>query len=119
MKVKFVDGERVRAKHCEFALGGHPLVYPFVPKGEVWLERMRSSASYRFTFAHEMIEIILMKELRYPYLKAHDIANRLEGELRRGANVRTTFARYLKRYVPRANHLQTISSIAAVFRKLR
>ncbi len=119
LKVRFVDGERVRAKHVEFALGGHPWVYDFVPKGEVWLERMRSSASYRFTFAHEMIEIVLMRELGYPYLKAHTIANRLEGELRHGADVRRTFARYLKRYLPRQNHRQTISSVASVFRKLR
>ncbi len=120
MKVRFVDGEKVRQsqKTPVFIGGGHGHVYGWIPKDEIWLERMLNKRAHRFNFAHEIIEVILMKELRFSYEKAHGIANRLEGELRHGAPVKRTFARYLKRYLPRGRHERTLSSIAAVFRKL-
>ncbi len=121
LTVRFVDGEKTRQKHVEFALGGHDRVYTWVPRNTVVLERMRSRASYRFTFAHEMIELLLMQRLGYPYQKAHDIANRLEGELRHGAPVGRTFERYLARYCPRHRREDraTVRSVVDVFRRLK
>ncbi len=120
MRVKFVDGERVRQsqKLPRFIGGGHGHVYNFVPREEIWLERMLNKRAHRFNFAHEIIEVILMKERRFSYEKAHAIANQLEGELRHGASVRSTFRHYLHRFLPRQNHRQTISSVVSVFKQL-
>jgi len=80
-RVYLVDGNAVRTQFPEFIGGGHPAVYRFVPKGEIWLEkRLEDEAAY--LFAHEAIEVLLMHWLRLNYKRAHDLANRLEGDLR-------------------------------------
>lgn len=102
-RVYNVDGDKVRAKHVVMIGGGHSLVYPWVPAGEVWIERMKGGRKdERFILAHEMTEILLMKVHGWKYDRAHDAANVIERTLRSGACPVVAFRGFLTRHFPRA-----------------
>ena len=78
-----VSGPAVRKQHVEFVQGGHGLVYKWIPKGEVWVERMRSRKDECYILFHEVAEQQLMRYRGMKYAAAHAIANREEQQLRR------------------------------------
>ncbi len=86
-----VDGEAVRemsAEAVDFVEGGHWLVYDFIPRGEIWIERLRSSEDEMFILIHEFTEVLAMLGLRLDYDRAHgDIANPFESVCRRYAEL--------------------------------
>lgn len=87
MKIFLVDGKAVREKlDPDFVLGGHWLVYPYVPKNEIWIDNVQDKRDAIFTFIHEVREAMLMKEgMRYD--NAHDWALAAEKTARRDAGV--------------------------------
>ena len=78
-----VDGAVVRRRFDpEFILGGHPLVYDYIPAGEIWLDAKMDPAERAYILLHEEVEYKLMKESK-PYHIAHEYATVADKELRR------------------------------------
>ena len=83
LKVFAVDGAVVR-RYLDpgFILGGHDLVYDYVPKGEIWLDKHMDPAERKYILHHEVVEQKLMSEGK-SYDVAHDFATASDKELRR------------------------------------
>ncbi len=78
-----VSGEAIRDRFkTDFSQGGHGYVYNWIPKLEIWLEREEKD-EYPFILAHEYVEMILMRDRKMTYDEAHDIASKIENELRK------------------------------------
>ena len=71
IQVWLVDGNLVRSffllDYCE---GGHDLVYPFIPKNEIWIEEALSPEERKFIILHELHERHLMSQGK-SYKNAH------------------------------------------------
>lgn len=80
--VWLVYGEFVRDFYLvEYAEGGHDLVYPFIPKGEVWVEEVLHETEREFIILHELHERFLMSQGKdYPH--AHKGASIIEDRFR-------------------------------------
>jgi hypothetical protein len=80
--VYLVYGEFVRDFYLvEYAEGGHDLVYPFIPKGEVWIEEVLHKTEREFIILHELHERFLMSQGKnYPH--AHKGATIIEDHFR-------------------------------------
>jgi len=78
IKIWLVDGNLVRSffllDYCE---GGHDLVYPFIPKNEIWTEEALSPEERRFIILHELHERYLMSRGK-SYKNAHIGATEVE-----------------------------------------
>jgi hypothetical protein len=82
-----VDGKVIRQYiDPEFVFGGHDLVYPYVPKGEIWLDVNMDPAEVPYVLLHEKVERDLMAQNK-SYDMAHDFAVSSEKELRRNNGV--------------------------------
>ncbi|MGB9598840.1 MAG: hypothetical protein ACPLZH_03300, partial [Minisyncoccales bacterium] len=80
----FVDGGVVRRYFDpEFILGGHDLVYSYIPQGEIWLDIKMDPLEIPFTLLHEKKERELMKKGK-SYDIAHEFATIYDKEERRG-----------------------------------
>jgi hypothetical protein len=98
-----VDGPAVRAKHVDFIGGGHHRIYPWLPAGQIWIERS-TNREQRLLLAHELVEVLAMKYLRVKYDRGHEIANGVERQLRQGGGRKVAlavFLRHLSRYYPK------------------
>lgn len=83
IEVWIVDGELVRDFFfIDFTEGGHDLVYPFVPKEEVWIDDDVSQKERKFILLHELYERYLMSQEKMDYDSAHLKASRLEYQCR-------------------------------------
>jgi len=81
--IREIDGGIVRKMlDPYFVLGGHHLVYSYIPKGEVWLDAKMSKEIKKYTLIHECVELALM-ERGANYSVAHDYATATEKEARR------------------------------------
>ncbi len=61
IKIWIVNGELVRDLfYIDFTEGGHDLVYPFIPKKEVWIDNDVSVKEREFILLHELHERNLM-----------------------------------------------------------
>ena len=82
VKVWLVDGNLVRSffllDYCE---GGHDLVYPFIPKNEIWIEEAISPQERKFIILHELHERYLMSQGK-SYKNAHIGATEVEDHYR-------------------------------------
>ena len=77
-----VDGFLVRDFFLvEYAEGGHDRVYPFIPDGEIWIERVLSEDEQKFIILHELHERYLMGQGK-SYLHAHKGATIIEDHFR-------------------------------------
>ena len=78
IKIWLVDGNLVRSffllDYCE---GGHDLVYPFIPKKEIWIEEALSPEERKFIILHEIHERYLMSRGK-SYKNAHIGATEVE-----------------------------------------
>jgi hypothetical protein len=85
VKVYKVDGKYVRENiDPDFTQGGHWLVYNYVPKNEVWIERMRNPEEDKLSLGHELDEINDMDKNDETYEDAHQAAIEREfGRVRR------------------------------------
>jgi hypothetical protein len=68
----FTEGCHHRVDHCKF-----------IPKNEIWVERMIDSDDEKANAAHEISEYLLMRSAKMSYDKAHEHALRVERMLRR------------------------------------
>jgi len=61
LQVWVINGELVRGLFfIDFTEGGHDKVYPFIPKGEIWLDDDLSQRERKFVLLHEIHERNLM-----------------------------------------------------------
>lgn len=74
LSVVYVDGAVVR-KYLDpyFILGGHDLVYSYIPKNEIWIDARNNKKDNEFTLIHELHERALMAR-GMDYASAHDYA---------------------------------------------
>lgn len=83
VKCYFVEGDVVRDKfNTDFMGGGHWLVYDFIPKDEIWVERMRSHHDEVAFEWHELFEVFDMLKNNKEYEEAHLDATRFEQKKR-------------------------------------
>jgi hypothetical protein len=62
LTIFLVDGKIAREYFDpEFILGGHELVYSYIPKNEIWIDIKSDPAEFPYTFIHEATERNLMK----------------------------------------------------------
>ncbi|MEI6138210.1 MAG: hypothetical protein WCP85_03050 [Mariniphaga sp.] len=81
--VSIVDGSKIRQNiYKEFVYGGNEQRYPFVPKGEIWIDNAISSEEYELTVRHELNERHLMAKFAMTYQAAHDSSLALELTIR-------------------------------------
>jgi hypothetical protein len=74
-----VDGYKVRQKiYREFLYGGNEQRYPYVPKGEIWIDHAVSCEEYGLTLAHELNERHLMAKFGWSYDRSHDSSLAIE-----------------------------------------
>lgn len=78
IKIWLVDGEIVKKNLLlDYALGGHDLIYDFIPNKEIWIEKTIPVLERKFVILHELHERFLMLQgFNYPH--AHHKAIILE-----------------------------------------
>jgi hypothetical protein len=78
INVWLVKGDAVRDLFDdEFTLGGHWLIYPWVPRGEIWLDDATKPADRPYDFLHELYEVNRMSRgIAYP--EAHHESSAVE-----------------------------------------
>jgi len=82
-EVWIVDGSAVRREiYPEFLYGGNPERYPFIPRGEIWIDNAIAAEEYEYTLAHELRERRLMTHAGMSYDDAHNAALALERKMR-------------------------------------
>ncbi len=84
--VYVVDGKYVR-DHCgleaiDFIYGGHGYVYSFIPKDEIWIEKMFHPHEQALWVVHETFEWLQMKYMKKPYEPSHEKADSVEHVVR-------------------------------------
>jgi hypothetical protein len=80
IKIFIVDGAYVRDNYdADFLLGGHYVVYKFIPENEIWIE---AADDMEENLAHELFELLLMKYCKIGYNEAHLKALSIEKVLR-------------------------------------
>ena len=80
--VYFVSGKAVRDSYkTDFSQGGHGYVYNWIPKNEIWLEKEEHDES-SLILIHEYAELVLMRDKKIKYEKAHPIASKIEMKFR-------------------------------------
>jgi hypothetical protein len=83
VQVRVVDATKIRDRtDADFIGGGHWLVYDYIPRPQVWIERGFGNEG-RFLLAHELVEVCQMHYLGQSYRKGHRWANLAEGSLRK------------------------------------
>ncbi len=81
--VWLVDGPLVRSVYfLGYAEGGHDVVYPWIPKNEIWLEESLKPEERAFIVLHELHERYLMLSENMPYPDAHRGATIIEDRYR-------------------------------------
>jgi len=83
-----VDGSVIRGVvDIDFAIGGNPARYSYVPEGEIWLEWTGDEDDVKATFMHEVIEADAMRR-GCSYDEGHEWASAGEAQIRAlGENV--------------------------------
>lgn len=77
--VHSIDGALVRGLYAtDFVAGGHAYVYPWVPKKEIWIESSMKDNEAPVVVLHEFVERELMRKRGFPYVRAHEVALRIE-----------------------------------------
>lgn len=83
LTIVYVDGSIIR--RCfdpEFILGGHDLVYDYIPNNTIWIDAMTHANEIPYIIEHECIERELMTQGK-SYDVAHEYATIRDKELRR------------------------------------
>lgn len=80
--IYLVDGQYVRDNiSADFTMGGHDKVYPFIPPGEVWVEKSIAPEEIEYIILHELDERDSMGE-GLSYEDAHEKATQYESLVR-------------------------------------
>jgi hypothetical protein len=84
IKAWLIDGFWARCWYkTDYAEGGHYVVYPWVPRHEIWLEKDTDQRELPFILAHEYLELRMMRDGGLDYDTAHENASAIEFGLRR------------------------------------
>ncbi|MFL5245360.1 MAG: hypothetical protein ACJ8FY_24965 [Gemmataceae bacterium] len=88
-----VDGNLVRSYYkTDYTEGGHGYVYPWVPKGEIWIEDGVDRRERPYILTHEYLERRLMRDAGLGYDHAHEICSTVEFDLRKNEEIKTFLA---------------------------
>jgi hypothetical protein len=91
--VWIIDGNRARSYYkTDYTEGGHGVVYPWVPWGEIWIEHGVDRREVPFIVCHEYLERRLMRDEGLEYDRAHEICSRAEFDLRKAEGVASLLA---------------------------
>lgn len=83
VSVWLVDGSLVRSVYLlGYAEGGHDIVYPWIPRNEIWLEESLKPEERAFIVLHELHERYLMLSEKMSYPDAHHGATIVEDHYR-------------------------------------
>lgn len=83
LRIAQVDGSIVRRYiDPQFIIGGHDIVYPYIPKNEIWIDAKLDPRDIPHVLVHESLERDLMRKGK-SYDVAHDWATAAEKESRR------------------------------------
>ena len=83
VNVFLVNGEIVRDLFkTDYVEGGHYYVYDWIPKEEIWIEKTVHNDEFPVIILHEFLERTLMKYKKFPYVRAHVAASKVEFEHR-------------------------------------
>jgi hypothetical protein len=83
LTVQYIDGSQVRRFiDPQFVMGGHDLVYDYVPRQTIWIEQVLDEHEWPHILKHEAYERSLMEQGK-AYDIAHDYACAAEKESRR------------------------------------
>lgn len=78
--VWIVDGEEVRDRYyVDWTQGGHFWRYPFIPKSEIWIDDDLAKEERADVLAHELSEVVFMRDGGMDYDTAHARASMVEG----------------------------------------
>lgn len=89
-KVCLVNGGYVRDNwDDDFIRGGHGYAYRFIPKDEIWIEKMENKKDQADILGHELDEWYDMKYKHKKYEPAHKDALKIETEIRKIKNIDT------------------------------
>lgn len=81
--VYLVNGEVVRDLYkTDYVEGGHAYVYEWIPLNEIWIEKAVKADEIPVVLLHEFLERTLMKYRKFPYVRAHVAASKVEFEHR-------------------------------------
>jgi hypothetical protein len=79
IKIWLLNSENIRGVFfTDFTEGGHGLVYPFIPKNEVWIDDDVSPKERGFVLLHELYERNVMAKNNGDYIPAHTLASKIE-----------------------------------------
>lgn len=88
LTVWLVDGCLLRSYYkTDYTQGGHGLVYPWIPRSEIWVEDGVDRREIPFIVCHEYLERRLMRDDGLGYDRAHEIASCLEYDLRKATGL--------------------------------
>ena len=77
--------------------------YAFIPGDEIWIEKMADGVTEeRYLLGHEMMEILVMRVLKWGYQKAHDAITPFELRLRKEESPQKVFRAYIAKFFPKA-----------------
>jgi hypothetical protein len=68
---------------ADFVIAGNGYAKHYIPKNEIWIDRMTAEDDLPFVIIHEISESCIMRDLDYSYEKAHNMANAIEFEARK------------------------------------
>jgi len=106
VEVWLVCGHLVRSYYkTDYTEGGHGYVYPWVPKGQIWVEKDLDRWELPYIVSHEYLELRLMRDAKMEYDAAHEICSKVEFNLRKCKGAHQLLVRghcrFTKKYVPR------------------
>jgi hypothetical protein len=83
VKIFLVNGGVVRDLYkTDYVEGGHAYVYDWIPEDEIWIEKTVKQDEIPVIILHEFLERTLMKYKKFPYVRAHVAASKVEFEHR-------------------------------------
>lgn len=83
VNIYIINGEVLRDLYkTDYVEGGHAYVYDWIPIDEIWIESTVKSDEIPVIILHEFLERTLMKYKKFPYVRAHVAASKIEFEHR-------------------------------------
>ena len=65
MKLKYVDGNKIRNTiDADFGVIGSNAIYNYIPKNEIWFDKLYQKEKEHFLFVH-LFELKLLRKMRY------------------------------------------------------
>lgn len=81
--IYLIEGEVVRDLYkTDYVEGGHAYVYEWIPLDEIWIDKIVPADEIPVVILHEFLERTLMKYKKFPYVRAHEAASKVEFEHR-------------------------------------